>query len=61
MLSFHRPESLFTFCRVILVDVFVSRVLAATPELEAADIEETIENNDGTMLQLQGDRCWFKP
>jgi hypothetical protein len=37
---------------VILVDDFVRRVLVATPELEAADIEETIENTDGTMQMM---------
>ena len=37
---------------VILVDDFVSRVLVATPELSPADIEDTIENTDGTMRQI---------
>ena len=37
---------------VILVDDFVARVLIATPELDAADIEDTIENTDGTMRRI---------
>jgi len=38
---------------VILVDTFVAHVQIAAPELSPADIEETIENTDGTMCLQQ--------
>lgn len=51
------PE-LFVACDpadgVILVDVFVERVLKALPELSPADVEETVENEDGTMKLVHG-------